>query len=232
MNVFAIVLIIIMGICLWRGYSRGLFRSVLVAGTMVLSLVGASYVTPVASRWLQNHTRLNEQIEKHIIENMQLDIQQEDDKTAQMQMLEDLQLPEAMKLAIVNHNNASSYDVLQVDNFQTYLAHYLASVAINGLTFIALQLIIVILCAILIYIAKDMAEIPILHGIDKTGGLILGAVQALAIIWSIFIFLAVIGNTALGSWAYASIYENPILNFLYERNLLLDTITDITQVLF
>lgn len=232
MNVFAIVLIIIIGLCLWRGYARGLFRSILVAGAMVLSLVGATYGTPMVSRWVQNHTRLNEQIESHIIEHMQLNILQEDDKTAQMQRIEDLPLPEAMKLAIINNNNTSSYEVFQVGNFQAYLAHYLASVTINALAFIAVQLMLGIACAILIYITRDMTEIPILHGIDKTGGVVLGAVQALAIIWSIFVFLAVIGNTALGSWAYTAINANPVLNFLYERNLLLDTITDITQVLF
>lgn len=231
MNVFAIILIIIMGVCLWRGFARGLFRSILVAAAMVLSLVGAAYAAPTVSRWIQTHTHLNEQIESHIIESMQLDIHQEDAKTSQMQIIESLKLPEAMKLAIVNNNNDTVYAAFQVRNFQEYLAHYLAGVAVNALAFIVIQLIITIIVAVLIHIARDMTEIPILHGIDKTGGVILGAVQALAIIWSIFIFLAVIGDTALGNWAYVGICENPVLNYLYERNLLLDTITDITRVL-
>ena len=167
-----------------------------------------------------------------MIQKLQLDPTQEDGKTAQMQIIDELPFPEGMKLAVINNNNTETYLAFQVENFQAYLAHYLAYVAVNSLSFILIQLAIMILFSILLHISKDMAEIPILHGIDKTGGVLLGAIQALAIIWSVFVLLAAIGNTAVGLWAYSGICDSPVLSFLYDHNLLLNTITNMAKMLF
>jgi len=59
------------------------------------------------------------------------------------------------------------------------------------------------------------------------GGVLLGLVQALAIIWSVFVLISLFGNTEFGMQLYDQISGNFILNYLYEHNLLLNTITKI-----
>ena len=58
MNIFGMILIIIIGLCLWGGFRRGLFRSLLVAAAMILSMVGAAYATPVVGQWIQEHRNI------------------------------------------------------------------------------------------------------------------------------------------------------------------------------
>lgn len=233
MNILGIIFLSILLICVWRGYARGLFRSVLIVGAMVLAMVLSAYATPYVSRLLQQYTVLDETIEDYIAEQLLLDIDQEiNTKNEQMLIIEELPFPDVLKLAIVNHNNSEVYEGLDVLGFQEYLAHYLSCVVMNCLAFIFVQLLITIGLIILLSISKVLTEIPILHGIDKTGGVILGIIQTLAIIWTLFILISLIGNTPFGIAVFKQIIDNPVLSFLYEHNWLLDTVTSITNIAF
>lgn len=231
MNIVGIIILIITVMCIWIGYMRGLFQSVLIVGATILAMVVSAYATPHVSRLLQQHTQLDERIEHYIIERLSLDITEETvAKNEQMMMIEELPIPDALKLAIVDNNHSEVYEGLNVRGFQEYLAHYLSCIVMNCLAFIVIQLVIMIALFVLLYISKILTEIPILHGIDKAGGVMLGVIQALAIIWSLFILISLLGNTSLGVAAFAQIMDNPILNYLYEHNWLLNTVTTITDM--
>lgn len=233
MNIVGIIILVITVTCILTGYIRGLFRSVLIVGVTILAMVVSAYATPHVSRLLQQHTQLDERIEHYVIEQLSLDITQEAiAKNEQMLIIEGLPVPDALKLAIVNNNQSEVYEGLNVRGFQEYLAHYLSCIVMNCLAFIVIQLIIMIALFVLLHISKVLTEIPILHGIDKIGGVMLGIIQAMAIIWSLFILISLIGNTPLGIAAFAQIMENPVLNYLYEHNWLLNTVTVMTDMAF
>lgn len=233
MNILGIIVIIITGICVWRGYAQGLFRSIVIAVGIILAMVLSAYATPYVSKALQQYTSLDEKLELSIIEQLDLDITQENTtKNQQMLLIESLPVPEALKLAVVNNNNLDVYAGLNVRGFEEYLAHYLSCIIINCLAFVIVEVAITVGLFAVLRITKILTEIPILHGIDKTGGVILGLIQALAIIWCLFVVIALLGNTPLGIAAFEQISSNPILNFLFEHNWLMDRMTSITNVLF
>lgn len=233
MNILGIIVIIITGICVWRGYAQGLFRSIVIAVGIILAMVLSAYATPYVSKALQQYTSIDEKLELSIIEQLDLDITQENTtKNQQMLLIESLPVPEALKLAVVNNNNSDVYAGLNVRGFEEYLAHYLSCITINCLAFVIVEVAITVGLFAVLRITKILTEIPILHGIDKTGGVILGLIQALAIIWCLFVVIALLGNTPLGIAAFEQISSNPILNFLFEHNWLMDRMTSITNVLF
>lgn len=233
MNILGIIVIIITGICVWRGYAQGLFRSIVIAVGIIGAMVLSAYATPYVSKALQQYTSIDEKLELSIIEQMNLDVTRENTtKNEQMQLIEALPVPETLKLAVVNNNNSDVYAGLNVRGFEEYLAHYLSCIIINCLAFVIVQLVITVGLFALLHITKVLTEIPILHGIDKTGGVILGLIQALAIIWCLFVVVALFGNTPLGIAAFEQISSNPVLNFLFEHNWFMDRMTNITNVLF
>lgn len=233
MNILGIIVIVITGICVWRGYAQGLFRSILIAGAIIVAMVLSAYATPHVSKALQQYTSIEEKLEASLAEQMDLDITRENStKNEQMLLIEALPFPDALKLAVVNNNNSDVYEGLNVRGFEEYLAHYLSCIIINCLAFVIVQLAITIGLFVLLHITKVLTEIPILHGIDKAGGMLLGLIQALAIVWSLFILIALIGNTPLGIAAFEQISNDPILNFLFEHNWLMDRMTSISNVLF
>lgn len=233
MNILGIIVIIITGICVWRGYVHGLFRSIVIAVGIIAAMILSAYATPYVSKVLQQHTVIDEKLEASIIEQLDLDITRENTtKNEQMLLIEALPIPETLKLAVVDNNNSDVYAGLNVRGFEEYLAHYLSCIIVNCLAFVIVQLAITVGLIVLLHITKVLTEIPILHGIDKTGGVILGFIQALAIIWCLFVVIALLGNTPLGIAAFEQISSNPILDFLFEHNWLMDKMTSITNVLF
>lgn len=233
MNVLLILILIITGLCVWRGFSRGMFRSVLVAGATILAIILSRYATPYVSDALQKYTKIDEKIEASVVETLRIEASDHElTKNEQMQWIEDLPIPEALKMAVINNNNSVTYEKMSISNFYEYVAHYLCCIVMNCLAFVSIQVILTVGLLLLVYLSNVLTtEIPILYGMDKTGGVVLGLLQALAIIWSIFVFVSLIGNTSLGMMAYEQINRNWALSFIYEHNLLLDTVTNITYVL-
>lgn len=224
-NTLTIVILIITGLCVWRGFSRGLFQTILVAGATILAIVLSGYATPYVSEGLRKYTNIDEKIEEYIITTLELDITQDStSKNEEMAVIDSLPIPDALKMAVINNNNSDVYNQWNITGFYDYIDQYLSGIVINCLSFILVQVILTIVFLILLYTSHRLTDIPILHGIDKIGGIILGLVQALAIVWSLFIFISLIGNTPLGMDAYAQISESKILNLLYENNWLLDII--------
>lgn len=231
MNILGIIVIIITGICVWRGYAHGLFRSIVITGGIILAMVLSAYAAPYVSKALQQYTELDEKLADSITEQLDAYFIQEGSANEQI-LIDSLPLPEALVLAISSNNNSYVYEGLNIQVFEDYLAHYLSCIIINCLSFVIVQLAIIIILFVLLRITKILTEIPILHGMDKAGGMMLGLIQALAIIWSLFILIMLLGNTSLGTAAFEQIRSNPVLEFLFEHNWLLDKMTSITNVLF
>lgn len=236
MNGLEIATIIIAGVCLWIGYRQGLFRTLLLTIAMVLAIGLSSYACPYVSNALQKYTAIDDKIEAYIIEQWSLDITKQDTtKTEQMQIIDELPFPERIKTAIISNNDNDAngiYGGLQVGNFQEYLAKYLTCMMMNALSFLVIQVVITVGLVVLLCVTKVLTEIPILHGIDKAGGICLGAAVALIIIWTGFLFISILGNTQAGIWAFSKINESPVLDFLFSHNLLLDVATNISHMIF
>ena len=228
MNILLIIVIIITGLCVWRGFARGLFRTVLIAGATILAMVLSAYATPYVSEALKNYTQIDEKMTDYIVSTLELNTEQLiTTKTEEMTAIDNLRVPEALKMALVNHNNSSMYDLLGIHGFYEYIAQYLTGFFINCLAYVVIQVVLTVFLMILLYSTNLLKEIPIINGIDKMGGVLLGLVQALAIIWSVFVLISLFGNTEFGMQLYDQISGNFILNYLYEHNLLLNTITKI-----
>lgn len=232
MNPLGIIFLVILLACVWQGYVRGLFQSLLTAIAIILAMALSSYVCPYVSKALQDYTKLDEQIENYIIEQLELDLSQETNtKNEQMQFIDELPFPDAIKMAVVNNNNSDIYAGFQVQRFQEYVAHYLSCMVMNCLAYVVIQGTLTVGFLVLLHITKWLTGIPILHGIDKTGGVLLGMLQTLTIIWSLYVAISLFGNTPIGMTVFEQISNSPVLNFLYEHNLIMDTITNVTNVL-
>jgi hypothetical protein len=219
-------------ICIWRGYKRGLFRSVVVSGATILTIVLSNFATPYVSRMIQEYTNIDEKIEAYIASSLEIDEMQESaSKYEEMMQIDNLSIPDALKMAVINNNNDATYNQMNITGFYAYIVHYLSYVAINCLSFLTVQVILSVALFFILRVTQMLTEIPILHGIDKVGGCTLGMVQALAILWCVFIFISLIGSTPLGIKANEQISSSILLNFLYEHNWLMNTVTNITNII-
>ena len=113
-----------------------------------------------------------------------------------------------------------------------YIARSIAMVVLNASVFLVLVLICRIFFFFLGRTAKGLSKLPILCSIDKVGGGMLGAIKGLILIWIFFLVLSVTSAMDWSQTLIGQINQSAILKMLYDNNVLVGIVGDLTKVLF
>ncbi len=203
------------------GLRRGFIRKVVSALSLVITLVLVTYLTPQITTFIQNNTSLHENLQEKCSEIFLNGEYNETVKTDQVLMIENMDLPENMKEMLLENNNTEAYDLLEVSGFHDYVGAYLANMIINALAYL-LSFVIVWTAIRAILLALDVVTmLPILHGINKLAGGVLGIVYGVALVWIAFLLVTILCNGDLGRQFFALISANPFLLFLYNQNVIM-----------
>ena len=202
------------------GLRRGFIRKVVSAVSLVVTLVLVTYLTPQITTFVQNNTSLHENLQEKCSNLFLNEEYNEDVKTDQVLMIENMDLPENIKEMLLENNNTESYDVLAVSGFHDYIGAYLANMIINALAYL-LSFLIVWTAIRAILLALDVVtKLPLLHGINRLAGGVLGLVYGIVLVWIAFLLVTILCNGDLGRQFFSLISENPFLLFLYNQNVI------------
>lgn len=214
-------------------WKRGLFKMVISAAGLIAGIVIASYGAPHISGYLEEHTNLDEQIAARISEELQYsDMGQEVSRGMQIEVIQELPLPEGLKSNILDNNNSEMYNALNVVGIYDYVAKSVAVVILNAAVFLALAFACRVFFFFLGASVKTLSELPIVKWIDKFGGGFVGIVKGLIYIWIFFLVLSITATFPWSQELTAQIMQSDILKLLYDNNILLDIVGDLTRVLF
>ena len=203
------------------GLRRGFIRKVVSAVSLVVTLVLVTYLTPQITTFIQDNTSLHENLQEKCSNLFLNEEYNEDVKTDQVLMIENMDLPENIKEMLLENNNTESYDVLAVSGFHDYIGAYLANMIINALAYL-LSFLIVWTAIRAILLALDVVtKLPLLHGINRLAGGVLGLVYGIVLVWIAFLLVTILCNGDLGSQFFGLISENPFLLFLYNQNVIM-----------
>lgn len=103
------------------------------------------------------------------------------------------------------------------------LGSYMDKDIISMIVAIILFLVLCILhrlVNIVFFSAKVISKLPVVHGIDRVLGGVVGVCETIIITWVIFSLVMVFGLGVLGDQIILYIKESGILTFLYENNYL------------
>ncbi len=127
-------------------------------------------------------------------------------------------LPSFLTEEIEENNNASVYQYLAVDTFTDYVSDYLAVAAVNGVSFLVSLLLATLLIRMLAYALDIIARLPIINGINKSAGALVGVVKGILFIWIILMVLTIFCNTEIGRQGLELVERDDLLKWLYEQN--------------
>ncbi len=203
------------------GLRRGFIRKVVSALSLVITLVLVTYLTPHITEFIQNHTSLHENLQEKCSEIFFNDQYDEEIKTDQVLIIENMELPENIKEMLLENNNTEAYDLLEVSGFHEYVGAYLAGLIINALAYL-ISFVVVWTAIRAILLAMDIVtRLPILHGINRLAGGALGIVHGVVLVWIAFLLVTILCNGELGKQFFALIHDNPFLMFLYNQNVIM-----------
>ena len=100
------------------------------------------------------------------------------DKEEQNQVMENMELPDLLKNALVENNTAETYRYLAVSTFTEYISDSLAVMAVNGISFLISFVLSAAVIKLLGFILNVLTKLPVINGINKIAGAAVGGSNA------------------------------------------------------
>ena len=178
-----LIIIGIIGLCIFLGYKRGLTGSILKIISFILAIILTFiFYKPVASLIIDN-TDWDENIKKSIIEMLDNEVE-ENGKIEE----ESTNLPNV----IVNYINETLGETVEKTKQEILVvaASNIATTIINAGSAVLVFIIARLLLIIVRVFAKFITDIPLIKQVDKAGGIAYGVIQGLVIIWIIVSILS------------------------------------------
>lgn len=196
------------------GYARGVIRIVLTMLTTIVTLVVSAILTMPVSKIVEDTAfgkEMKESVEKIVSEA----------KIVEPEQIYELDFPKVILEPIVKE----AVDVQE--NIQNYVSEALSHTIIVALTFLVLVVIVYIVVRIAVSVIDLMSKLPILNGVNKMAGAIVGLVQGLLFVWIGCLVLAACSDKSWAQEAFRQINDNSLLSFIYNNNLVVWVISNI-----
>lgn len=232
---FIVVAVYLVSMILY-GHYRGFVRLSVSAVSLVLSLGVVHFGSPCVANMLRNNEAVYQAVENGVNKFLQGDDYDEEAAVSDMSVtsdtadaatpsvqrsiIEGMGLPSQLRDALLENNNSEVYKTLGVNSFTHYVSRYIANSMINIFSFFLLFTIVFGGLRILSVSLNLVARLPIISGINRLAGAVLGGVEAVFFVWIAGLLVTLFSTTAIGQIFVKQIESNIMLTWLYDNNIL------------
>lgn len=207
-----------------NGHYKGFIRLAVSMVAFVATLAIVNMAMPKVSVMLKDNTPIVAWIQRGVENASGLELAKgagvgEGMPAEQRMAIEELNIPKEIKEILIANNNNEVYQALGVEAFTDYIGNYLANIIVNLAGFVLLFVIIYAVIHLIMRALDVMAKLPILSGLNKIAGALLGGVQGLLYLWVGCLILTACSGAG---WAMAVINQieaSGWLSFLYHYNI-------------
>ena len=111
-----------------------------------------------------------------------------------------------------------------METFQDYVIQFIATVILNVISFIAAVIVVQVFLWLAIVALDILSHIPLIGGLNRLLGLLLGLVQALFFLWIFFLILSMTSTTEIGLQLMSMVQSSRLLGYLYDSNLFMQIV--------
>ncbi len=203
------------------GYQRGFIKEVVSTFFILLAIAAAWLINPYINDFLRENTPLYATVQEGCRNLIETETGEAESigKTEQDSLIQGLSLPGFVKDSIEENNTAEVYRYLAVNTFAEYVSEYLAQSVVNGAAFAVSFLLATLLIRMVTFALHLISKLPILNGVNKAAGAVLGIVKGVIFIWLAFLILTILCNTEVGKAGLDLIERDPFLSFLYDTDI-------------
>ena len=220
-------------VCMWNGFRKGFLRMVLSFGTLAISLIVSMFGYQYVAKMMNQYTGFGDAVQTQIESTLHLDTAKNVKKRSrQTKKINELPLPQTLIDGLNENNNEEMYEALSVNTFNEYIARYLAMVVTSSAAFLITYLIAFLVIKIIMALIDMITELPIIHGLNKAGGILLGGLEGFVVVWLLFLVINIISGSGIGKTLLTYIGESKYLSVLYNKNMIMDGITNLSNILF
>lgn len=228
-DVFSIFIYIIAAICVVRGFWQGMMKMVISVLEVILTIVLVSSFAPDMEQILLGYEPIYDRVQETSQEYLTQILTE--DSTLELEeqaaVIESLPMPEEIRDILLSNNHAGSYEELLVNTFAEYLSISITNMIIKILAYVLTFLLIGLAVRIIAGVILGIVRLPGLRLLNTVGGGALGILQAVIVIWLIFLIVTIFYGNDWGKACYEIIRENVVFEILYDHNLFLHFISGI-----
>lgn len=234
MNGLLIVVGIIFLICIIVGYKQGFIKIVASLAMTIAMIVLVGLLTPYVSDAILKIFPIEQAMQEKCMEIL-LPEQEgegavlpegaETSRETQITLIENAKLPEMFQQLLLENNNDEIYQTLGVTTFTDYVGSYLAKLIANIIGFLLTLIIVSIVGRVIIGALGIIGKLPVIGGMNRIAGAVLGLGTGLVVVWVVFIIITLLYNTEIGKMCFENIAANELLTNLYNNNILMNYIT-------
>ena len=233
MNKLLLVVGAIFFISIIVGYVRGFLKIAVSLAITIASIFLVMAISPHISAWLQESTAVEETVKNKLEEMIEMPEGMSPEALAsveipreqQIALIEGAGLPGMIQDMLLENNNSEAYQALGATNFVDYIGLYITKLIADIIAFLVAWMIVTIIARILMGVIGIIGKIPVIGGVNKLAGAVVGAGIALIIVWILFILVTLLYNTTVGQACMTDIAASQILTKLYDGNVLMKFIT-------
>ncbi len=226
MNWTDISVLVIIAIFTIIGVRNGFLYSVFRLLSYILSIIFAIKFYPVLSAMLQKtiiYSNIKTAVINGITKQQAADGISLQERTAKS-IVEGLKLPGFLKDAILR--NVGEKDIFGVQKITDAISSEVATLVINILSMILIYVIIRFGLIFVKVIIKAIARIPVFKQLDKAGGLVLGAIEGIFIVYIICALLVLFSAFPKFSKTIDSVQKSQIACYFYQNNFIMSFLSN------
>lgn len=217
MNWTLIAVIAVILISMLIGMKKGIIKMLFSCVSVILAVIITSFAAPHIGTLMKSHTEWDEAVrdrteayfeEKGILKSADARID-----------IDELPLPVTIKDNIAE--SAEEYINKGYDAYNKYIVDAAAGIIFSAIVYAAVFVLVMIILAVVSAILNLVSRLPVLKQINKLTGAVVGALLGLLVVWVLFMLITVFGNHSFAGAVFEDINSNPVLFFLYDKNILL-----------
>lgn len=225
MNWVSILVLLIMVVSIIRGYRKGFLHVVYSLIAWVIALLFVIWTMPHINEYLVEHTgvygkietAIEESIEKKVKEQTQAGINEKGEELTSL----GIKLPDSVITNLLDKTAGTAGKLMENSGVYSVLAKSMAELVVKGIAFLTTLFAAWILVHIISQLLGIVSGIPVIKGMNRSLGLLAGAVYGLIIVWIAFCAVTLSAASKFGAVVVSYIYEDRFLTYLYENNLIL-----------
>ena len=196
------------------GYSRGMVKIVLSMAAMIITIVLTTILTVPVGAILKATTPIYDNMYEKISETI------EESEITDIESVKELDLPDLIIDKIMEEEEA-------INDVKKYVATQVTDTAYTAGVFLVLLIVVYIVVKIAITMLDFVAKLPLIKEVNKLGGLLIGLIYGLTIIWAACLVLTMFSSKPWAQDIYAQINDNQLLSFIYNNNLITWLVTKV-----
>ena len=192
MNLIDLIAVIVIGLCAFGGYRKGLIRTVYrLASFFIAMFLARQFHGPVA-RFLRG-TPLFDTIQASVSGALNLEgVVGEHTAARYADVINALPLPENLLELLRVNNTPNMYELLQVYTIEEYISGFFANMMINGIAMIVVFIIVLILLSVVGNMLDIVSYLPVINTFNRAGGLIFGLGLGFVLIWLMMLGISMV----------------------------------------